>query len=395
MPKLSVVVPAAGRGTRMQSEQAKQYLPLLGKPVLVHTLQRIAREPVVEGIVLVVAPDEIEWCRREIVDRYRLEKIEAVVAGGEHRQDSVLAGVLELAAERKLVAVHDGARPLLPAGVLDKLVAALQEWSAVITAVPVTDTIKQVTSELRVAATLDRQLLWNVQTPQAFRREVLVQAHQQARRENFRGTDDAALVERLGVPVQVVMGSYDNIKITNPPDLRRMELLLRAEEPEPLTEIAMRTGFGYDVHTLVEGRALILGGVAIPWERGLLGHSDADVLVHAVMDALLGAVGQGDIGQHFPDSDPRFAGISSLDLLRQVGAVLTEQRKRIINIDCLVVAQRPRLAPYRQQMQQNLAAALEIPETRVNVKATTTEGLGFAGREEGIAAYAISLVAAN
>lgn len=391
--KLTLIVPAAGLGRRMGGTTAKQYLPLAGVPLLVHTLQRAAAEAVVEDIILVVPPDQVDWCREEIVKRYRLEKVSRVVAGGRERQDSVYQGLRQLPPNCEWVAVHDGARPLLPYGLLSRVAAELGRFQAVIAAVPVTDTIKSASPDQLVTATLDRRQLWAVQTPQGFWAPLLIRAHRAAREEGFYATDDSALVERLGVKVKIVMGSYQNLKVTTGEDLERAELLLAGREPaerpgEPAPPV--RTGLGYDVHRLVEGRPLILGGIEIPHSRGLLGHSDADVLLHAVMDALLGALALGDIGQHFPDHDPRYAGASSRQLLEEVCRLVREKLYRVSNLDCVIVAEQPKLAPYIAAMRETLAQTLRVPVDCISVKATTTEGLGFAGRGEGIAAYAMA-----
>lgn len=396
--KLTLIVPAAGMGRRMGGEVAKQFLPLAGEPILVHTLRRASLDKAVEDIILVVPGDEVEWCQEEIVTRYRLDRVCQVVAGGKERQDSVYNGLRHLPPTCQWVAVHDGARPLLPAGLLSRAAAELGRFQAVITAVPVTDTIKQASLDLKVEATLERGRLWAVQTPQAFSVPLLKRAHEAALMEGYYATDDAALVERLGVEVGIVMGSYENIKVTTREDIDRAEAILaRSGEDSKRSEWAAgpgkspeyRVGNGYDVHRLVEGRPLILGGVSIPYSRGLLGHSDADVLTHAVMDALLGSLALGDIGRHFPDTDPRYAGISSLLLLEEVGRLVKRQGYRLGNLDCVVVAEKPKLAPYREAMRENLARALQAEAGRVSVKATTTEGLGFTGRQEGIAAFAV------
>ncbi|NPV91769.1 MAG: 2-C-methyl-D-erythritol 4-phosphate cytidylyltransferase [Firmicutes bacterium] len=397
--RITLIVPAAGFGRRMGAAVAKQYLSLAGEPMLVHTLRSAAREAVVENIILVVPAEEVEWCREEIVNRYRLQKVNQVVAGGKERQDSVFNGLRHLPPNCEWVAVHDGARPLLPAGLLGQMAAELDKYQAVIAAVPTIDTIKQVDDELRVEATLERSRLWAVQTPQAFSVEVLKRAHQEAREAGCYATDDAALVERLGIPVGIVMGSYENFKVTTLEDLDRAEAILaRGRTGEAGggmgdTGTANRVGIGYDVHRLVEGRRLILGGVEIPYSHGLLGHSDADVLTHAVMDALLGALALGDLGEHFPDTDPRYAGISSLELLEAVCRLVEQRGYRVGNLDCVIVAERPKLAPFRDQMRENLARVLKTEPQRISVKATTTEGLGFTGRREGIAANAIVTLA--
>jgi 2-C-methyl-D-erythritol 4-phosphate cytidylyltransferase/2-C-methyl-D-erythritol 2,4-cyclodiphosphate synthase len=257
-----------------------------------------------------------------------------------------------------------------------------RETGAAVPALPVTDTLKKGRDGL-VAGTQPREGLYAVQTPQGFSREVLERAYKECVDAL---TDDAGLVERLGLPVAIVPGSRRNIKITLPEDFAMAEQMMTS---------APRVGLGYDAHRLVEGRQLILGGVAIPHEKGLLGHSDADVVLHALTDALLGACALGDIGQHFPDSDPAYQGISSLLLLEKTVALLKEKGFRPMQCDLTIQAQRPKLAPHLPRMRANIAAALGIPLDKVGLKATTTEGLGFVGWEEGIAVQAVAVVGEN
>ncbi len=242
-------------------------------------------------------------------------------------------------------------------------------------AVPVKDTVKQASGHL-VTDTPDRASLWAVQTPQVFRRQLYLQALEAVQDDSV--TDDCQLLERAGMPVELTAGSYENYKITTPDDLKE--------------EKKMRIGHGYDVHRLVEGRPLILGGVNIPWEKGLLGHSDADVLAHAVMDALLGAAALGDIGKHFPDTDPAYKGADSLVLAQKVAELLAQEGWRIGNVDATILCQAPKLAPHIAAMRQNLAAALGVDANQVSVKATTEEKLGFTGEGKGIAVHAVALL---
>ncbi|MBE0466912.1 MAG: 2-C-methyl-D-erythritol 2,4-cyclodiphosphate synthase, partial [Candidatus Desulforudis sp.] len=263
-----------------------------------------------------------------------------------------------------------------------ELAAAARKWGAATLAVPPKDTVKIGTPDGFSASTLPREHLWLVQTPQAFRYDLLTEAHRLARERGFTGTDDTSLAEYAGHTVRMVPGSYANIKITTPEDFPAAEALLGGGP--------VRTGFGYDVHRLVGDRKLVLGGVEIPFDRGLAGHSDADVLVHAVMDALLGAAGAGDIGGLFPDNDPAFRGLSSLVLLDRVAGVVRERGLEVANLDAVVVAQAPRLAPFIPRMEGNIARVLGVSPAVVNVKATTTEGLGFTGAGAGMAAYAVA-----
>ena len=260
-----------------------------------------------------------------------------------------------------------------------------------LTAVAATDTIKQCAEDGRIEDTPPRCGLYHAQTPQTFRYALLLEAYERARAGGMDVTDDASLVERMGHPVHVSEGDRDNFKITTREDLARAEWVL--ERRGGNLAASMRVGTGYDVHALVEGEDLILGGVRLEHDRGLRGHSDADVLLHAISDALLGAAALGDIGRHFPDTDPSLAGADSAKLAKRVVAMLADAGFRPVNVDTTVICQRPKLAPHIDAMRANIARALGLPADRVSVKATTTERLGFAGREEGIAAEAVALIA--
>ena len=313
-----------------------------------------------------------------------------IVAGGATRAESAKNGVL--AAHGELVAVHDAARPFVSPAVIAAVLEAAARCGAAAPAVPVKDTIKQavpgdgktVPEACLVRSTPDRSTLYAVQTPQCFDRAQYLAALQELDAEKARlVTDDCSLFELTGRSVQLTQGDYANLKITTREDLPR---------PVQKEETRMRIGHGYDVHRLVEGRKLILGGVEIPFEKGLLGHSDADVLAHAVMDAVLGAAALGDIGQHFPDNDPAYAGADSLELARHVARILSEHDYRVENIDATILCQRPKLAPHIPAMRANLAAAFGLPVDAVSVKATTEEHLGFTGEGLGIAAHAVALI---
>ncbi len=381
MAETLAIVVAAGRSSRMGEGPKKQYRLLAGRPVLSRTLDVFERAPTVSGVVLVVSPGEEDWCREEVVARFGLTKVKAVVPGGAARQDSVRAG-LQALRRCELVLVHDGVRPFITARQIAAVAEAARECGAATLAVPPKDTVKMGAPDGAPVSTLSRDNLWLVQTPQAFRFDLLVDAHRLARERGYSGTDDTSLAEFAGYAVRMVPGSYTNIKITTPEDLAFAEALLGGGP--------VLVGFGYDVHRLVDNRKLILGGVEIPHDRGLLGHSDADVLVHAVMDALLGAAGAGDIGRWFPDDDPAYRGISSLNLLGRVAAFLQERSLEVANLDAVLVAQAPRLSPYIPRMQDNMARVLGVSPAVVNVKATTTEGLGFTGSGAGIAGYAVA-----
>lgn len=386
MERITAIIPAAGRGQRMGAERPKQYLPLGGRPVLWHVLARLEASPLVTDIVLVVRREDMDYCRSQLSESGGFAKVAALVPGGAERSASVHRGLLETRAD--MVLVHDAVRPFISEGLLERVVAATREHGAALPALPVAETIKEVADD-RVVGTPRRERLWQAQTPQGFDRELLLRAYHAAGTDAV-ATDDAALVERLGHPVCVVPGEADNRKLTTPEDLAWAEWRVRAREEVPA--MGLRIGQGYDVHRLEEGRPLILGGVTVPFARGLAGHSDADVLTHAVIDALLGALAAGDIGQLFPDSDAQYKDISSLVLLEQVGTLIAERGARIQHIDAVVAAQRPKLAPHIAAMRQTLAATLGLEVGRVSLKATTTEHLGFVGREEGMEAQAVALL---
>ena len=375
---ITAIIPAAGSSRRMKSEINKQFMLIAGQPVLTRSLLSLT-EFVGEILVLSRSGEE-HLCRQATAGLPNCH----VLIGGDTRQQSVYNGLRQATGE--YVLIHDGNRPLASSSMIKRVLDAAIESGAAIPAVPVVDTIKQV-SRGHVCSTLPRHQLRAVQTPQVFRRNLLIQAYEFAETNNITATDDASLVEALGHPVAVVEGERDNIKITTPDDIQRAQVILGHAEP------TIRVGMGYDVHQLVQGRALILGGVTIPFELGLLGHSDADVLVHAVMDALLGAAALGDIGRHFPDTDSAWAGADSCEMLAHVGNMLESQGMRPLNIDVTVVAQKPKIAQYIPEMIINISNKLKLRQSSINIKATTTESLGFTGRGEGIAAQCICSVA--
>lgn len=383
-----VIIAAAGQGKRMGSAINKVLLPLAGKSVLAHTVHAACQAEAVTSIILTTAAEETEIVSK-LLTGLKLSVPWQVVAGGSERQYSIANALKAVEAAAEIVVVHDGARPLAQPSLFNQVIAAARKEQAAIAAVPVKDTIKIADPSGLVTGTPDRHTLWSVQTPQAFDRKILVSAYEQARQDGYLGTDDAALVERLGAKVKVVPGNYQNIKITTPEDLQFAETVIGKRQEE---KVMVRTGIGYDVHRLVPERKLILGGVEIPHTLGLEGHSDADVLLHAIKDALLGAAALGDIGRHFPDTDGRYKGISSLKLLGEVREILSRNGYIANNIDATIVAQKPKLAAYITQMNANIAEALGVAIGQVNVKATTTEGLGFAGQGEGMAAYATATI---
>jgi 2-C-methyl-D-erythritol 4-phosphate cytidylyltransferase / 2-C-methyl-D-erythritol 2,4-cyclodiphosphate synthase len=386
-PHFGVVIPAGGIGSRIGCNRPKQFLPLAGIPILVRTCRVfLSRNDI--HILVVAAPTDFYQETVDLLHTHLNQKeVTKVVftVGGSTRQDSVRAGVDALPDEVDVVLVHDAARPLVDQATIDRCLQGAVEYGAVIAAIPVKDTLKLVGDEATIEQTVDRSALWQAQTPQAIRRDLLAQAFAQAAQKKFIGTDEASLLEAAGIPVRVVPGNERNVKITRPEDLAVAEAIL-AEETN------MKIGHGFDAHRLVPERKLILGGVPIDFELGLDGHSDADVVAHALTDALLGALGAGDIGRHFPDSDPSYKGINSLLLLERVCCLMKEQQYRLANADLTIVCQRPRLAPFLDTMQTNLARCCKVAPPAINIKATTTEKMGYTGRGEGIAAHAVVLL---
>ena len=383
----AAIVTAGGVGRRFGSCQPKQFADLAGWPVLAHTLARFDQTTAVDQVVVVAPADHLDFVRRDLVETLGFTKVKQVVAGGGTRQESVCNGFLALADDVDLVLIHDGVRPLVRPATIEAVVEAAREYGAAISAVPVRDTLKRVEDGV-IQATLDRRLLWQAQTPQAFDRALLARAMAEAKNKGFVGTDEAALVERMGHPIRVVTGSRDNIKITQPEDLALAEALMADGEAER----DMRVGLGFDVHTLVAGRKLMLGGIEVPFDRGLAGHSDADVLAHALCDALLGAAGLGDLGTHFPDSSPKWAGVSGLRLLELTAEKVRAAGFRPQSADVTLMAQKPKIKDLARRMAQAMAGALGLDPESLNVKATTTEGLGPVGREEGLAAMAVAVL---
>ena len=377
----------------MSGTRPKQYRSILGKPVLWHTLDCFERCQVVNAIITVVNPEHrAEY--EQLVACSTFAKLRPAVEGGRERSDSVHAGLLATAAEDKIVLIHDAVRPVVTSNLIESVVTATLKHGAAIPALPVTETIKEVADGV-VVASPDRTVLWSAQTPQGFLRDQLLAARGQwdATRP---ATDEAMLIERSGGTVHVVRGDIRNVKITTDADLERVSWSMReraaAGAAEAHATSMLRVGQGYDVHRLEQGRDLILGGVTVPHQMGLAGHSDADVLTHAVIDALLGAAALGDIGRHFPDDCEEYRGISSLELLARVGRLLRERGWRPVNVDAVIMAQEPRLSPFVEAMCHNMAGALRMPAEAVSVKATTTERLGFAGRCEGIAAQSVAQI---
>lgn len=388
--KAAAIIPAAGFGTRMQCGQPKQYLELLGVPIFIRTLQPFIDSSCITRIVVVV-PEERIGQTRDLCSQFLVagEKI-ALVAGGRRRQDSVLAGLEALPEDIEIIVVHDGARPLVSQEVIERCYEQAVDKDAVIAAVPVKDTIKRADGRGRIAATVAREDLWQAQTPQAMKRDLLVKAYAEYGHEN--ATDEASLLEKSGVAVHLVLGAETNLKITRPEDLLLAEKILASNGTKNRLSPGFRIGHGFDAHRLVADRELVLGGVKIAHSHGLAGHSDADVLTHALCDAILGAIGEGDIGKHFPDNDDSFLGIRSIILLERVVELVEKKGFAFGNADITVICQAPRLASSMGDMKKILSRACRTDLDHINIKATTTEKMGFAGRKEGISCHAVVLL---
>lgn len=379
---VAAIIAAGGTGTRLGAGVPKQFLQLGGQTILERSIAAFMRHDRVTEVVLALPPQTtLEVAGPDGKLR--------VVAGGARRQDSVANAFDAVSPGAQIVLVHDAARPFVSADVISRTIDAAAVHGAAIAAVAVTDTVKQVTMEggdLVIAGTIPRESIYLAQTPQGFRREVLAKAVSLGRGDAV-ATDEAALAELAGHPVHIVEGDVENVKITTAADLDRA----RAREPKVRSG---RAGTGYDLHRLVEGRPLIIGGVEIPFERGAMGHSDADVACHAATDAVLGAACLGDIGRHFPDSDPTWKGASSIELLRQAAAMVRDAGFDIVNLDVVVILERPKLLPHIQNIREGLAGAVSVPVERVSVKGKTNEGVDAVGRGEAIAAHAVALLAA-
>ena len=378
---VTAIIAAGGRGERLGAGQPKQLLSIGGQTILERSVNAFLTHDAVHEVVVALP--------REIADHppaylMNTAKPLQVVAGGASRQDSVAAAFRAVSDRCDVVVIHDAARPFASVDLIARTIAAAAESGAALAAVEARDTVKQVRDHV-VQTTLDRRTIFLAQTPQAFRRDVLRDALAIA----GDATDEAAMAEQAGHPVRVVDGEASNIKITTPDDLAIAEAISRGGAKPARTG---RAGLGYDLHRLVEGRPLILGGVTIPFERGLAGHSDADAVCHAITDAILGAAGAGDIGRHFPDTDARWKGASSIDLLRRAVEIVHEHGLAVGNVDATVILERPKLAPHVEAMRAKLAEVLGVTVDRVSIKGKTNEGVGELGRGEAIAVHAIAMV---
>lgn len=380
---MSAIIAAGGRGLRFGAEQPKQLALLGGRSILERSVEAFVRSDVVTELA-VALPSELAAAPPAYLRAGAKPLV--IVEGGSRRQDSVRRAFEQVASTADIVVIHDAARPLVSDDLIRRTVEAAAASGAAIAALRASDTVKRAGPDGRIVATLRRDEIYLAQTPQAFRTDVLRDALALA----GDATDEAALAERAGHHVQIVDGDPRNLKITTAADLETAERLLGTPEEVPYAGI--RIGNGYDLHRLVEGRPLVLGGVTIPFEKGLLGHSDADVICHAVTDAILGAAGKGDIGRHFPDTDPEWKDANSLDLLRRAAAVVASAGYVVSNVDVVVIAQRPKLAPYADEIRARVAAALGCDSSQVSVKGKTNEGMDSMGAGESIAAQAVALL---
>lgn len=380
---VTAIILAAGSGSRMGSDVTKQRMNLCGRSILYRSVSAFSDCPDVDHIVLVVRPDEIGWARAELIG---FHKVETIIPGGKTRAESVKCGFWAIPSDTDFIAIHDGARCLIKPDEIKAVLDKAFVYGAATACSSVTDTVKSVDDDGMINATLPREKLYLATTPQVFDKNIFADAMSRVS-PSEQITDDNMLIELSGGRVYPVDIGKENIKITTAEDLSYAEYLLRRREM-----VETRIGQGYDVHRFSKGRKLILGGVDIPHSHGLLGHSDADVLTHAIMDAILGACGLGDIGRHFPDTDEKYKGISSMKLLSEVSSLVKAEGFTIVNVDATVVMQSPKIAPYIERMRDNFSNILNIERGRINIKATTEEHLGFTGSGEGACAHAVALV---
>jgi len=379
--KMPVIVVAAGNSSRMNGIN-KQFLMLDNVPVIIRTILAFEKCKSVSRIILVTKKDDV-FALKSLCDDYKITKLSSVVAGGNTRHKSVMNGIAMLESTENNVLITDGARPFVTQKIIDDVASALESADCALACIKVNDTVKKADENGVILGTVDRANLYLAQTPQGVNVKKYISACGTLDVDLF--TDDASIMEAAGYKTIICDGDRKNIKITEPCDISLAKSFVGSERK-------MRIGHGYDVHRLVENRKLIIGGVDIPYHQGLLGHSDADVLLHAICDSLLGAAALGDIGKHFPDTDDRFKGIDSLILLKETGNILRQSGFVVGNIDATVIAQAPKMAPYIEKMRENIANALSIDVSLVSVKATTEEKLGFTGNKEGISAHSICTV---
>lgn len=380
MSKAVALIVAAGRGMRAGADIPKQYRPLAGEPVLRRACRIFLAHPGVAAVQVVIHPDD-----RQLYDEaVGGLALPAPALGGATRQESCRNGLEALTAgdTPDIVLIHDGARPLVDQGTIGRVLGALESGPAAIAAVPVTDTLKRADADNTAIDTVERSGLWRAQTPQGFHFPAILEAHRALAGQSL--TDDAAVAEAAGLLVKLVPGQEDNMKITTEEDFARAERLLGAGD--------IRVGTGFDVHPFDEGNNIMLCGIKINHDKSLKGHSDADVGLHALTDALLGAIGEGDIGDHFPPSEAKWRDADSAEFLRHAVSLVTRRGGEVRHLDVTLICEQPKVGPHRQAMRERVAEITGLPTDRVSIKATTTEGLGFTGRNEGIAAQAAATV---
>ena len=396
---VAAIIAAGGRGVRLGADRPKQFLEIQGRSILELSIKALAASDRIDEIVVALPEDHLDAVARSF--KGQIKQPLQFVAGGARRQDSVANAFAKTSERADVVVIHDAARPFVTADVIDRAIDGALEYGAAIAAVTVRDTVKQTgdanaQGSRRILATIPRDSVFLAQTPQAFGRAVLARALAEGTQVD--ATDEAMLVERLGLPVHIVEGDLRNVKITTPEDLAAakavaLQTSLSRLEGDGFSR-RLRIGNGYDLHRLIAGRPLILGGVTIPFELGLDGHSDADIVCHAVTDAVLGAAGIGDIGRLFPDTDAKWKGADSIALLKGAIAKVHDAGYRVSNVDVTVIAQKPKLLPYLEDMRGNLAAALDLDATAVSVKGKTNEGVESMGRSESMACHAVALLVA-
>ena len=377
---VTALIVAAGSGSRVGGEMPKQYLPIAGRAVLAHAVDALASHPRIDAVRVVIGGGQQEAALGAVGGR----DVGELIVGGETRQESVRRGLEALAVQGApdLVLIHDAARPFCPIDVIDRLLKALETNSAAVPALPAADTLMRGKGK-HLGDTVDRTHLNRIQTPQAFHFQRILEAHRAKASESF--TDDATLARAALVGVVRVEGDEALNKITLIGDFARAEEQLRAR-------LVSRTGLGFDVHAFAGEGPIMMGGVEVPHDKGLAGHSDADVVLHAITDALLGAAGEGDIGQHFPPSDPQWKGASSDRFLAHAAGLIRDRGGVIDHVDCTVVCETPKVGPHRDAMRTRIAEIMQLKPTQVSIKATTTERLGFTGRGEGVAAQAVATI---
>jgi 2-C-methyl-D-erythritol 4-phosphate cytidylyltransferase/2-C-methyl-D-erythritol 2,4-cyclodiphosphate synthase len=380
---VSAIIAAGGRGARFGGDRPKQLLLLGGRPILQRTIEAFAQSPTITDIVVALPADVLANPPAYLTGTTKSIEL---VEGGARRQDSVANAFTRVEHKADVVAIHDAARPFVSEALIQRTVDAAIRHGAAIAALPSRDTVKRADSERMISATLPREEIFLAQTPQVFRTDVL-RAALALGSHNADATDESMLAEKAGHRVRLVEGDPRNLKITTPDDFAIAESLLRRSVPD------LRIGNGYDLHRLTAGRPLVLGGVTIPFEKGLIGHSDADAVCHAVTDAILGAAGAGDIGRHFPDDDPAWKDANSIDLLRRAARIVADRGFALINLDVVVIAQKPKLVPHIAAMSRNLAAALGCAAEQISVKGKTNEGVDSMGMGESIAVHAVALLA--